>query len=127
MDNTKNKPENLTHEETDYPVASMAFYGPDDRFASKVVVGILMSEQDKEATYLHRWFANKLDVRMDTTIIKEIMEYIKLYQARRVVMVDRIIGCPHEEGIDYPMGEVCPQCPFWAHRDRWTGEIIDPA
>lgn len=34
-----------------------------------------------------------------------------------------IIGCPHEEGIDYPDGQVCPQCPFCAHRDRWASEL----
>lgn len=39
-------------------------------------------------------------------------------------MVDKIIGCPHEEGKDYPMGKKCPQCPFWVNRDRWTVEII---
>jgi len=39
-----------------------------------------------------------------------------------VAMVDRIIGCPHQEGIDYE-GPICPQCPFWANRDRWTGEV----
>ena len=22
---------------------------------------------------------------------------------------------------NYPDGEVCPKCPFWAGRDRWTG------
>jgi hypothetical protein len=37
-------------------------------------------------------------------------------------MADRIIGCPHEEGIDYPEGEECPLCPFWKGRDRWSGE-----
>ena len=26
--------------------------------------------------------------------------------------------------VDYPEGGVCPQCPFWAHRDRWTGDVI---
>jgi hypothetical protein len=31
---------------------------------------------------------------------------------------------PHEEGIDYPEGKTCPQCPFWASRDRWTGESL---
>jgi hypothetical protein len=36
----------------------------------------------------------------------------------------QILGCPHEEGIDYPKGQVCPQCPYWAHRDRWTGEVL---
>ena len=33
------------------------------------------------------------------------------------------MGCPHEEGEDFPDGEDCPFCPFWAgkqgsnHRD----------
>jgi hypothetical protein len=37
---------------------------------------------------------------------------------------DRIIGCPHEEGIDYPIGRTCPQCPFWASIDRFIHEPI---
>lgn len=45
-------------------------------------------------------------------------------EAKSVVMADRIIGCPHEEGVDYPDGSKCPQCPFWAIRDRFTGDII---
>jgi len=48
-----------------YPVATVAYYGPDNKRASKV-----------------------------------------------------------EEGIDYPEGGICPKCPYWAYRDRWTGEII---
>ena len=23
------------------------------------------------------------------------------------------MGCPHEEGEDFPEGEDCPFCPFW--------------
>ena len=23
---------------------------------------------------------------------------------------DRMMGCPHEEGVDYPMGRTCPHC-----------------
>ena len=42
---------------------------------------------------------------------------------KSVVMTDRIIGCPHEEGIDYE-GATCPHCSFWAGRDRWTGERL---
>lgn len=33
-------------------------------------------------------------------------------------MTKGMMGCPQEEGIDYPMGEACPQCPFWAGRER---------
>ncbi len=36
-------------------------------------------------------------------------------------MVDQIIGCLHEEGIDYPTGETCPESLFWKGRDRWSG------
>ena len=31
------------------------------------------------------------------------------------------IACPHEEDKDYPEGGTCPQCPFWADKDRWSG------
>ena len=124
MDKIRYELEKLASRKTGYPIATVAFYGPDDQFASKVAVGILLSEEETDPSHLHRWFAKEQDVRLDITIIKEILEYIRPYQPRRVAMVDRIIGCPHEEGIDYPRGEVCPHCPFWANRDRWTGKII---
>jgi hypothetical protein len=28
---------------------------------------------------------------------------------------------PHEEGVDCPEGEACPDCPFWAGRGRPIG------
>ena len=105
-----------------YPVATVAFYGPDDTRATKVAVGIVATE-GAEPDALERWFAED-DVRKDPTISKEILEFIKSHAVRSVVIADRIIGCPHEEGIDYPEGQKCPQCPFWAHRDRWSGEVL---
>jgi len=107
-----------------YPVATIAYYGPDDRRASKVVAGILLSEKDKEAVHLERWFSETGDVRHDLLINQQIVEFIEQHKPRSVAITARIIGCPHEEGIDYPLGEKCPQCPFWANRDRWTGEWI---
>ena len=47
-------------------------------------------------------------------------------RAKDTVTYDRIIGCPHEEGIDYPMGRACPRCPFWAGIDRFTHEPVTP-
>ena len=105
-----------------YPVATVAFYGPDDRRASKVVVGIVPAE-DREAEQLQRWFAEEGDVRENATIGEEILAFIREHGAKTVVTADRIIGCPHEEGTDYPEGQVCPRCPFWAHRDRWSGDV----
>jgi hypothetical protein len=106
-----------------YPVATVAFYGPDDRRATKVAVGIVRTEGG-EADPLERWSSAEMDVRSDVAIAREIDQFITTHSAKSVVLVDRIIGCPHEEGIDYPVGGACPRCPFWANRDRWTGELL---
>jgi len=106
-----------------YPVATIAYYGPDDKRASKVAVGIL-EEEDGPVTAMERWFSDEGDVRADHSILRDILEFVKRHGAQSVVMADRIIGCPHEEGVDYPEGEKCSQCPFWATRDRWSGELI---
>jgi hypothetical protein len=105
-----------------YPVATVAFYGPDDRRATKVSVGIIDTE-DSEADHLERWFSETTDVRTDPTIIEAILRFIEEHGAKSIAAVDRIIGCPHEEGIDYPEGRKCPQCSFWANRDRWSGKV----
>jgi hypothetical protein len=106
-----------------YPIATIAYYGQDDKVATKVAVGIVTREDDYPE-YLERWFSTDADVRFNEVINKQILEFIGYHNARSVVITDRIIGCPHEEGIDYPEGENCPKCPYWANRDRWTGKII---
>ncbi|MGH9772415.1 MAG: hypothetical protein ACRD4Q_12065 [Candidatus Acidiferrales bacterium] len=106
-----------------YPTATVTFYGPDDRRASKVAVAIVPRE-GAEAAALERWFSEYEDIRSDVAVAHEILAFLRRYGAKSVAMADRIIGCPHEEGIDYPEGEVCPQCRFWAQRDRWTGGIL---
>ena len=105
-----------------YPIATIAFYGPDDRRASKVAVGILLAEGE-ELAELRRWTSAAGDVRHDAEIAAAILDFIAPFEVRTIAMPDGIIGCPHEEGIDYE-GPTCPACPFWAHRDRWTGEVL---
>ena len=105
-----------------FPVATIAFYGPDDRRASKVTVGIVPAE-DQEPAELRRWFSEQADIREDAAVAEEILALIDEFGVRSVAMVDRIVGCPHEEGIDY-QGPTCPRCPYWAGWDRWTGERI---
>jgi len=103
-----------------YPVGTIAFYGPDNQRASKVAVSVIPREGAEPK--LRRWFVESHDVRADKGVLDEVIAYLREHSARSVAMVDRIIGCPHEEGIDYPMGESCPQCPYWKGRDRWSGE-----
>jgi hypothetical protein len=105
-----------------YPVATVAFYGPDDRRASKVSVGVIPAE-GAEIIAMDRWFSDDRDVRNDPEILEKVLAFIRENGAKSVAMTDRIIGCPHEEGTDYE-GEICPKCLFWTNRDRWTGERI---
>ena len=107
-----------------YPIATVAFYGPDDRRASKVAVGIVADESG-EVVELERWFAEEADARSDLNIGEAIEAFIRSRNVRSVVMGDRIIGCPHEEGIDYPEGQACSECPYWAGRDRFSGERVN--
>ena len=107
-----------------YPVATVALYGPDDQLATKAAVGIV-EEEGGEANVLERWFAETGDIRSDLGTANAILAFIKEHGARTVVMTDRLLGCPHEEGVDYAEGDVCPECPFWASRDRWTGESLN--
>jgi hypothetical protein len=106
-----------------YPIGTIAFYGRDDQVACKVAVGVVMAEgQGPEA--LNRWWSEDGDVRHDEQIARAICEFLEHHGVRSTVMADRIMGCPHEEGKDYPDGEACPECPFWAGRDRFTGKIM---
>jgi len=106
-----------------FPLATVAYYGPDNQRASKVVVGII-NRDGAEPDPLERWTSDSRDVRVDFEITKSIYYLTLKHSVKTVVITDRIIGCPHEEGIDYPEGENCPKCPYWANRDRFSGEIL---
>ncbi len=105
-----------------WPVATIAFYGPNLSRATKVAVGIVPSE-NAAVEGLHDWKVDHGDIRADPAIAREILEFIEKHQVRSVAMTDGIIGCPHQEGIDYE-GEWCPVCEFWRGRDRFSGHMI---
>jgi hypothetical protein len=107
-----------------YPIATVAFYGPDDKLATKVVVSVFLRERS-DPDFLERWFSKgDIDVRQDLETGEQILAFLKPHAPRSTVMTEGIIGCPHEEGMDYPEGRSCPQCPYWAGRDRFTHERI---
>ena len=106
-----------------YPVATVCFYGPTDGLATKVAVGIVRSE-GASADPLERWFSENRDIRHDAELEAEVARFILSHGVKSVVMTDGIIGCPHEEVIDYPEGTSCPQCPYWAGRNRFTKERV---
>jgi hypothetical protein len=105
-----------------WPVATIAFYGPNLSQATKVAVGILLREGG-DVEKMRDWKLDGGDVRADPRIAREILEFIEAQGVLSVVMTDGIIGCPHQEGIDYE-GEWCPVCDFWRGRDRFTGQRV---
>jgi hypothetical protein len=104
-------------------VVTIAYCGPTADFATKVAVGVVR-EDDAEPDVLERWFTTDHDIRTDPEIDMAVAEFIRREGVDSVAMADRILGCPHEEGIDYPEGESCPECPYWAGRDRFTGDRL---
>lgn len=61
-------------------------------------------------------------MRHDSTIAAGVADFLREYGVKHTVTSDRIMGCPHQEGIDYSMGRNCPRCPFWTGIDRFTHE-----
>jgi hypothetical protein len=105
-----------------WPVATIAYYGPNLTQASKVAVGIVPYET-AEPLEVRDWKVEKGDVRVDSAIAQQILDFIERQGVRSVMMTDGIIGCPHQQGLDYE-GEWCPVCEFWHGRDRFTGQRI---
>lgn len=104
-----------------YPLGTVIAYGPDDKTATKLVAAVFAKPGQQEPAAMEKWFVLGGDIRQDPTILAEVAAFLKQHGARQTGTLDRIFGCPHEEGIDYPEGGPCPHCPFWADVDRYTG------
>lgn len=92
-----------------YPIGTIAYYGPDDQTVTKIVAAVLPDAESNPI--LKKWFGEDIAQKPETAT--EIGGFFQEQLVENVVMTDGIIGCPHEEGIDYPIGESCPSCPFW--------------
>ena len=105
-----------------YPIATIAFYGPNNKIATKVVCTIIHHD-GAEPEPMNKWFSSS-DLRKSESVLSEILSFINKNETKSVSMIEEIIGCPHEEGIDYPDGEFCSKCDYWNNRDRFSGEIL---
>lgn len=107
-----------------WPAATICFYGPDAKRATKVAVGIVGADEE-EPREMRQWTTATGDVRNNSAIAAEILGFMEKHGALSVIMTDGIIGCPHQTGIDYE-GDWCPDpaCAYWHGRDRFTGERV---
>lgn len=111
-----------------YPLGTIAAYGPHSTLATKLVVSVLERPGQRDPSTIQTWTTQgPTDVRHDPIIAAQVTGFLQQHGVRESVAADRIIGCPHEEGIDYPMRRSCPLCPFWARIDRFTHEPLEPA
>ena len=70
--------------------------------------------------HFKRWFNEDIDIRKDRITNEEIIAFIKENEAKSVVMADRIMGCPHEEGVDYPFVIVARPSVFRSAKSKFT-------
>ena len=92
-----------------YPIGTVAMYGPDDTTTTKYAVGIILHENAEPI--IERWVAT--DVTTNPKVQQEMKDLFLKYGVKQVAMSQGNMGCPHEEGEDFPLGEDCPFCPFW--------------
>lgn len=93
-----------------YPIGTVAFYGPDDNVTTKIVAAVIRKAEAEPI--LERWVGTNL--RHSPKVQRQIQELFDRHGVKSVAVTDRNLGCPHEEGEDFPLGEDCPFCPFWA-------------
>jgi hypothetical protein len=93
-----------------YPIGTVAFYGPDDKVTIKIVAAVIRKAEAEPI--LERWVGTNL--RHSPKVQRQIQEFFDGHGVKSVAVTDRNLGCPHEEGEDFPLGEDCPFCPFWA-------------
>ncbi|MCL4319539.1 MAG: hypothetical protein M1596_06600 [Firmicutes bacterium] len=96
-------------------IGTIAYYGPDIHTATKVVVAVFRSSGSK-VIVMRKWYGEGVD--KDPEVQLEIQAFLTNHHVTNVAVSDGIIGCPHEEGIDYPLDRECPFCQFWATGTR---------
>jgi len=102
------------------PLSHNWFFDRLKKRASRPARGYPIAE-GADVAPLERWYSPEKDARKNPQLLKTVLQFLEAQGVKSVVMPDRLLGCPHEEGIDYPEGEPCPQCPYWRNRDRFTG------
>ena len=84
-----------------FPVGTFALYGPDDKRTTKIVAGVIKREGAEPI--IERWVGT--NVKNDPKVQQKIKGFFDKHGVKSVAATDRNMGCPHEEGEDFPVGE----------------------
>jgi hypothetical protein len=93
-----------------FPIGTVALYGPDDETTTKIVASVIARKGAEPI--LKRFVGTR--IAASPKVRRQIEEFFKEHRVKSVAATDSNLGCPHEEGEDFPVGEDCPFCPFWA-------------
>jgi hypothetical protein len=96
----------------------VALYGPDDKRTTKIVAAVILHSTAEPI--LKRFFGN--NIKQDEKVMEEIADFFSSYNVKEAKGMEANLGCPHEEGEDFPVGEDCPFCPFWAGKQGSNSE-----
>jgi homoserine O-acetyltransferase len=87
-----------------YPIGTVAFYGPDDKTNTKTAAGVIL--HDGAELIMRRWVAT--DVTTNPKVQRELRDFFLRHGVKQVAVSQGNMGGPHEEGQDFPRGEDRP-------------------
>lgn len=92
-----------------FPIGTVALYGPNDQTTTKIVAGVI--KREGADPILERWVG--MNIGENARVQRQLQDFFQSHGVKSVVASEGNMGCPHEEGEDFPNGEDCPFCPFW--------------
>ncbi len=104
-----------------FPIGTVALYGPDEKTTTKIVASVIQSEDSEPI--MERFVG--INVKDDPAVIAKITAFFDEHNVTRVAATDENMGCPHEEGEEFPIGEDCPFCPFWKGKQGSAAAMHD--
>ena len=88
----------LARKPAEYPMGTVALYGPDDKTTTKIAAGVLLNANAEPI--IQRWVST--NIMNNAKVQKEVQEFFTRHGVKAVAMSDGNMGCPHEEGLDFP-------------------------
>ena len=113
--------EQSTQSAFEYPIGTVAMYGPDDQTTTKIVASVITSADSEPI--LERFVGT--GIADDPAVRDKIGTFFANRGVTRVAATDQNMGCPHEEGEDFPVGEDCPFCPYWKGKQGSAATLDD--
>lgn len=104
--------------QAEFPLGTVACYGPNATVTTKIVAAVILHEGAEPI--LERWVGT--GVKDNPKVRRQLAEFFQRHGVNSVAAADGNLGCPHEEGEDFPAGEDCPYCPYWKGKQGSGGQ-----